>query len=94
MARPSKHRAGRPYRRAREQMFATYGDTCHICGHGGAGEADHLDPVSLAPDQPIDPHAMRPAHGANARCPTCGRACNTERGNKPITYAVRTSQDW
>jgi hypothetical protein len=75
-------------------MFATYGTVCHICGHDGAGEADHLIPVSLDAEQPLDPHAMRPAHGANSPCPTCGRKCNTERGNKAIPTTVRTSQDW
>ncbi|GAA5048248.1 hypothetical protein HNP84_000216 [Thermocatellispora tengchongensis] len=91
----SRHRAGRPYRRAREQMFQLYGDTCHICLHPGAGEADHLVPVSIDGAQPIDPHAMRPAHGANAPCPTCGRKCNTERGAGPVrTPDLGTSRDW
>lgn len=75
-------------------MFAIYGDTCHLCGHYGAGEADHLVPISIDADQPIDPHAMRPAHGANAPCPVCGRLCNSERGNGPVSMPLRTSQDW
>lgn len=90
----SKHRKGRPYRTARTQMFAIYGHTCHLCGHGGAGEADHLTPVSVDADQPIDPHAMRPAHGANAPCPTCGRKCNTERGNRDASTFYRPALDW
>lgn len=90
----SRHRAGRPYARARREMFAIYGTVCHICNHEGAGEADHLEPVSLNPGQPVDPHLMRPAHGANAPCPTCGRLCNTERGNRPIQRAIKTSQAW
>jgi 5-methylcytosine-specific restriction endonuclease McrA len=90
-----RHRAGRPYRRARAAMFAMYGTTCHICGHHDAHEADHLTPVSLDPHQPLDPHTMRPAHGPNSPCPVCGRLCNAERGNKPLTGApLRTSQDW
>lgn len=93
-ARHTRHRTGRPYRRARAQMFATYGDTCHICGHAGAREADHLVPVSHDSDQPVDPHLMRPAHGGNAPCPVCGRACNAERGAGPIIRTLRTSQDW
>ncbi|MFD4658018.1 HNH endonuclease [Kitasatospora sp. NPDC058444] len=90
----ARHRSGRPYQRARRAMFAIYGTVCHICGHEGAGEADHLTPVSVDPGQPLDPHGMRPAHGANAPCPTCLRLCNTERGARPITKAVRTSRDW
>ncbi len=90
----SRHRVGRPYRVARQQMFALYGTVCHLCGHEGAGESDHLDPVSRNPDQPIDPYLMRPAHGANAPGPTCGRKCNTERGNKPLSGPLRTSESW
>jgi hypothetical protein len=97
----SKHRAGRPYRTARKRMFEIYGDTCHLCGHGQAGEADHLEPISIDGDQPIDPHAMRPSHGANAPCPVCvgnsgrPRACNQERGNGPVTApTLLTSRDW
>ncbi len=75
-------------------MFALYGHTCHLCGHGGAGEADHLVPISLDVDQPIDPHAMRPAHGANSPCPTCGRKCNTERGTKAVQTFYRPVLDW
>jgi hypothetical protein len=92
--RRHKRRDGRPYRRAREQMFAIYGDICHLCGHAGATEADHIIPVSLDPDQPDDPYAMRPAHGGNGKCRTCGRACNAERGNGPVVRTLRTSQDW
>ncbi len=90
----SRHRVGRPYRRARAQMFAIYGHTCHLCGHGGAGEADHLTPISADADQPIDPHAMRPAHGANSPCPTCGRKCNTERGARSVRMFYRPALDW
>jgi 5-methylcytosine-specific restriction endonuclease McrA len=94
MAARSRHRAGRPYQRARRQMFAIYGTRCHLCGHEGAGEADHLVPISLDPGQPIDPHGMRPAHGANSPCPTCGGKCNSSRGAGPITRPLPTSQDW
>lgn len=78
----SRHRTGRPARTARAQMFAEQGTVCWICGHDGAGEADHLTPISLDPDQPVDPDAMRPSHGSNYPCPTCGRCCNQERGNR------------
>jgi hypothetical protein len=86
----SHHRAGRPFRTAKTLMHQHYGYTCHLCGHPGAHEADHLDPISLHPDQPIDWRRMRPAHGSNSPCPICpgkdgkGRACNQERGTKSI----------
>jgi 5-methylcytosine-specific restriction endonuclease McrA len=80
----SHHRVGHRYREARKQMFAIYGHTCHLCGHHGASQADHLVPITVWADQPIDPHLMRPAHGntEGTRCPVCGRACNQERGNR------------
>lgn len=101
--RNTRHRGGRPYRTARRRMFEIYGTICHICGHDGAGEADHLVPISIDAEQPVDPHTMRPSHGVNAPCPVCvgnngkPRACNQERGNKPLTTArprLVTSRDW
>lgn len=74
-------------------MFAIYGDLCHLCGHPGADSADHLTPISVWPDQPIDPHLMRPAHQRRP-CPTCGRRCNRERGAGPIPTALPRSEDW
>lgn len=92
MAR-SPLRTGHRYRQSRATMFTLYGDTCHLCGHAGADTADHLEPVSLNPHQPIDPHLMRPAHGVDG-CPTCGRKCNQERGNREGIEQLKTSQDW
>ncbi len=77
-------------------MFEIYGTVCHLCGHGGAREADHLIPLRDLPNQTPDPHAMRPAHGAlyrrrdgtvlrDNRCPECGKACNQSRGAKPLS---------
>ncbi len=96
----SRHRVGRPYRTARRRMFAMYGRTCWICGHEGAGEADHLTPISLDSTQPVDPTGMRPAHGSSAPCPVCPprdgkpRACNQERGVGEPRERLRTSEEW
>ncbi|GIH98104.1 hypothetical protein [Planobispora takensis] len=75
-------------------MFAMFGDLCHLCGHHGAGEADHLVPVAIDADQPIDPYGMRPAHGSSSPCPVCSRKCNQERGTGTIIAPLYTSQDW
>lgn len=91
-ARRRHHSAARPARRAREQMFAIYGTVCHLCGHDGADSADHLVPISVWPDQPVDPHGMRPAH--YLPCPTCGRRCNSERGARVPAEPLRTSEQW
>lgn len=86
----SRHRSGRPFRTAKALMHAAYGYTCVHCGHGGAGEADHLDPISRYPDQPIDWRRMRPSHGSNYPCRSCpwrggrGKPCNQVRGVEPV----------
>lgn len=79
-----RHPSGRPWRRARAQMFALWGDICHICGHPGATEADHLIPLAVVPTQLHDPMTMRPAHGGNGKCPVCRRACNASRKARAI----------
>lgn len=79
----SAHRSGARARRVQRETFEVHGDTCWICGHGGARESDHVVPLSSAPGQPLVVDGRLPAHGANARCPVCGRACNSERGAKP-----------
>jgi len=75
-------------------MLAAQGDVCWLCGHPGGFEADHIVPISLAPDQPIDPDLLRPSHGSNYPCPTCGRRCNQERSNKVNFIAFRPSITW
>ena len=69
-------------------VLATYGDTCHLCGHGGARQADHLIPVCDAPELAWELANVRPAHGGwRNKCATCGRACNQVRGARSIIYA-------
>jgi len=92
MGAPAKHRGGWAFNKAKREMFALYGHTCHICGHEGALQADHLDPLAYDPEQPVDAESMRPAHGAaqagsDNPCPTCGRRCNQERG-KNISFTM------
>lgn len=103
MARPGDPRNGRPYRRAVKQCIADHGGMCHLCGHGGAGTADHI--VSAKEwlalhgnyDGVNDPDNMAPAHGVMGRrlnrCPVCGLLCNQVRGARPLTRAPR-SRDW
>lgn len=75
--------AGRRWQAFRELVFATYGRTCHLCGHGGANQADHLIPVIQAPELAWDLANVRPAHGTRNRCPVCGRCCNQSRIQGP-----------
>jgi hypothetical protein len=97
---PNRHRGGRPFRRAKAQMHALYGYVCVHCGHGGAGEADHVVPLSIDPNQPVDPTLMRPSHGSNYPCPVCpglgpkGRACNQERGVRDMGAMFKPHWAW
>lgn len=78
------------YRKARARFLAEQ-DVCHLCGHAGADTVDHVIPVSKGAD-PADRDNWLPAHGVNG-CPTCGRRCNSEKGDRQAA-AFRTSRDW
>jgi len=88
------HRTGRRARRVREQTFEEYGDICHICGHAGAGESDHVETLSSRPGQLLTVSGRRPAHGTSARCPTCRRACNQERGASSMSKVFVPKGAW
>lgn len=90
-------RSGRRWRRARALCLAT-STVCHLCGHEGAGEADHhphsveeLLAMGLDPD---DPAWLKPAHGTHARCPDCGRACNQAKNARTPSFHQPRSREW
>lgn len=90
-------RKGRRWRNARATCLSI-STLCHICGHEGAGEADH-DPIPLAELirlglDPDDPAHLKPAHGSSSPCETCGRCCNQAKGNKPKSVRVTGSRPW
>jgi hypothetical protein len=80
---PRAFPAGRRWQAFRQVVFSVYGDTCHLCGHPGARQADHLIPVSQRPDLAWELANIRPAHGTKNRCPRCGRCCNQARISGP-----------
>ncbi|MFB7866988.1 HNH endonuclease [Streptomyces sp. NPDC056069] len=81
------------YRKARRAFLAEQ-DVCHLCGHTGADVIDHRIPVSKG-GSTRDPDNWAPAHGVKG-CPTCGRKCNGEKGDKALSQvnAFPTSRDW
>ena len=96
MTRQAYHRVhtSSTYLAARTEMFAERGTVCVHCGHEGAGEADFRIPLSVDPDQHVDADALQPSHGANYPCPTCGRECNAERGNKVNFSVFKPALTW
>lgn len=95
-------RAGVP-RDHRDQVWSAsvlreFGDLCHLCGHGGARQSDHLVDPETRPDLRYAVSNGRPAHGA-ARgrganpCAVCSRAagrpvyCNQVRGMGSVQRA-------
>jgi hypothetical protein len=93
-----QHWGGRPATRFRALVFATYGRTCWLCGHGGAGEVDHLKKRSEG-GALYDLANARPAHGSMAPCPVCrtpegrARCCNQERNRKPRPHRAEVVVD-
>lgn len=81
------------YRKARARILAE-SDVCIVCGHGQADAVDHIQPRSKGGAN-TDPDNLAPIHGVDG-CPTCGRKCNNEKGNKPLSAVTQlvTSRDW
>ncbi|MDT0306858.1 HNH endonuclease [Streptomyces sp. DSM 44917] len=81
------------YRQVRARVLAE-SDVCLLCGHGRADAVDHLVPVARGGAR-LDPDNLAPIHGV-AGCPTCGRKCNNEKSDRPLSQVTRlnTSRDW
>lgn len=75
-------------------MFADKGDVCILCGHAGSQDLGHIEPRAAGGSE-LDPDNHAPIHGVEG-CPTCGRKCNRDQGDKPLSLVVRlvTSRDW
>jgi len=78
--------SGYQYRVLARLTIATHGDTCHLCGHGGATSADHVIPRSQGGADLVE--NCRPAHFHP--CPTCGVRCQQVRGDRPLDEYPRT----
>lgn len=86
----------RRYQQNRAALLAI-SDVCWLCGHAGAGSADHEPPLKELRRLGLDPddmRYMRPAHGALSRCPTCGKACNEAKGAREPQRRVVHSRAW
>lgn len=97
MVAQSAGRSGYRWLKARKECLDA-SRVCHLCGHDGAGEADHhpmtreeLINQGLDPD---DVRYLRPAHGWKSRCATCKRACNQVKGTRPGLPKPTGSRAW
>jgi hypothetical protein len=83
-------RGGYRYSQWKRLVLATYGDVCHLCGHGGARQVDHLESVTERPELMYVVANGRPAHGSPGnKCPVCGLHCNQVRGAYSVERARR-----
>lgn len=81
------------FRQMRARLLA-HSDVCIMCGHAGSQAADHVIPVARGGAR-LDPDNLAPIHGTDG-CPTCGRKCNNDKGDKLLSEIQRlvTSVDW
>lgn len=93
---PPRHPEGARWNTFKQLVFRTYGDTCHICRHGGSKQVDHLEPVTENPERAWELRNCRPAHGSPRNpCPVCSAAagrkihCNQLRGMGSVERARR-----
>ena len=93
---PRVRAAGARWDRFRRLVFATYGDTCWICGHGGARQVDHVESITEHPELVYALSNCRPAHGSPRNpCPVCSVAagrkihCNQLKAGMGVERARR-----
>lgn len=90
---PGPRANGHRYRMARAAVLQA-SDICHLCGHAGADQADHLTPRSVDGTRDVaDPTNLAPVHGVHG-CPTCHVKCNQSRGNRMVMPRRPQSCDW
>ncbi|MFF0598072.1 HNH endonuclease [Streptomyces antibioticus] len=81
------------YRQMRARILRA-SDVCIMCGHAASDAVDHIVPVARGGAR-RDPGNLAPIHGVDG-CPTCGRKCNNDKGDKLLSEVKRlqTSVDW
>lgn len=89
------HARGHRWEKFAAFVVQSYHGICHICGHPGARQVDHLTPVTEGGDE-WDIRNCRPAHGAPGNpCPVCSLqagskiVCNQLRGMGSVARARR-----
>ena len=80
--REQRHPSGTVWKRIKANVIAAHNGICHLCGHPGAEQVDHVEQYAEGGTDDIS--NLKPAHGsANSQknpCPVCGLNCNNIRG--------------
>lgn len=85
-----QHPKGFKWSRFARLVFATYGDSCIVCGHGGARTVDHLESLTEHPELTWVLSNCRPIHAKPYNpCPTCHMGCNGIKGGYSLERARR-----
>lgn len=84
---------GHRWEKFKRLVFATYGDVCVVCGHGGARDVDHVIPLTENPSLVFSLQNCRPIHGTKSRCPVCFEACNSVKAGMSLERARRITSE-
>lgn len=89
--REQRHPSGRMWEAKVANVISYYNGICHLCGHPGAKQADHLVQYAEGGDDSLE--NLRPAHGSAGKqknpCPVCGLNCNNIRGALSVEAGKR-----
>ena len=62
---------------------------CHLCQHFGAKSADHVIPVTEAPEKAMDMGNLRAAHSYPGGCDECSKAAARTGGSRVYCNEIR-----
>lgn len=89
--REFRHPSGREWDRKKAVVIDHYKGICHLCGHPGARQIDHVIVYGETQDDSIP--NLRPAHGSAGSqknpCPVCKLNCNNIRGALSVEAGKR-----
>jgi hypothetical protein len=88
----NSHPRGSKWESFTRLVFATYGDVCIVCGHGGARTVDHLESLTEHPELAWVLSNCRPIHALPYnRCRQCrgNGGCNGIKGGYSLERARR-----